>query len=123
MNSVELYDVTLRDGAQGPGISFSVSDKLRIAARLDELGVSYIEGGWPGSNPKDSEFFAEMKTTPLRRAKLAAFGATRRPGVAAADDLQLRQLVDAETPVVTLVGKSWDRQVTDVILRWRRTWP
>jgi 2-isopropylmalate synthase len=113
--SVELYDVTLRDGAQGPGISFSVSDKLRIAAKLDDLGVSYIEGGWPGSNPKDSEFFAEMKTTPLRHAKLAAFGATRRPDVAAADDLQLRQLVDAETPVVTLVGKSWDRQVADVI--------
>ncbi|HEY8740724.1 MAG TPA: citramalate synthase [Candidatus Dormibacteraeota bacterium] len=113
--SVELYDVTLRDGAQGPGISFSVSDKLRIAAKLDELGVTYIEGGWPGSNPKDSDFFAAMKTTPLRHAKLAAFGATRRPGVAVADDLQVRQLVDAETPVVTLVGKSWDRQVADVI--------
>jgi len=112
---IELYDVTLRDGAQGPGISFSVSDKLRIASRLDELGVSYIEGGWPGSNPKDIDFFEEMKTTPLRHAKLAAFGATRRPGVAAGDDLQLRHLVDAETPVVTLVGKSWDRQVKDVI--------
>jgi 2-isopropylmalate synthase len=112
---VELYDVTLRDGAQGPGISFSVSDKLRIAEKLDELGVSYIEGGWPGSNPKDSDFFAEIRTIPLRNAKLAAFGATRRPGVAAADDLQLRQLVDADTPVVTLVGKSWDRQVRDVI--------
>ncbi|MFN2465090.1 MAG: citramalate synthase [Candidatus Dormibacteria bacterium] len=113
--TVELYDVTLRDGAQGPGISFSVSDKLRIATKLDELGVAYIEGGWPGSNPKDSEFFAEMKTTALRHARLTAFGATRRPGVAAADDLQMRQLVDAETPVVTLVGKSWDRQVKDVI--------
>ena len=112
---IELYDVTLRDGAQGPGISFSVSDKLRIAARLDELGVSYIEGGWPGSNPKDIDFFEEMKTTPLRHARLAAFGSTRRPGVAAGDDLQLRHLVEAETPVVTLVGKSWDRQVRDVI--------
>jgi 2-isopropylmalate synthase len=115
MSTVELYDVTLRDGAQGPGISFSVSDKLRIAEKLDELGVTYIEGGWPGSNPKDSDFFTEMKTTKLRHAQLVAFGATRRPGVEPADDLQLRQLVDAETPVVTLVGKSWDRQVRDVI--------
>jgi 2-isopropylmalate synthase len=113
--SLELYDVTLRDGAQGPGISFSVSDKLRIAEKLDDLGVTYIEGGWPGSNPKDIEFFEEMKTTPLRHARLAAFGATRRPGIQPGDDLQLRHLVDAETPVVTLVGKSWDRQVRDVI--------
>ena len=112
---IELYDVTLRDGAQGPGISFSVSDKLRIAEKLDELGVAYIEGGWPGSNPKDIDFFEEMKATPLRHARLAAFGSTRRPGVAAGDDLQLRHLVDADTPVVTLVGKSWDRQVRDVI--------
>ncbi|MEA2683631.1 MAG: 2-isopropylmalate synthase [Chloroflexota bacterium] len=113
--ALELYDVTLRDGAQGPGISFSVSDKLRIAEKLDELGVTYIEGGWPGSNPKDIEFFEEMKGTKLRHARLAAFGATRRPGIAAGDDLQLRHLVEAETPVVTLVGKSWDRQVKDVI--------
>ncbi|MDQ6747630.1 MAG: citramalate synthase, partial [Candidatus Dormibacteraeota bacterium] len=107
--------MTLRDGAQGPGISFSVSDKLRIADKLDELGVSYIEGGWPGSNPKDIDFFEEMKGRPLRHARLAAFGATRRPGGEAGDDLQLRHLVDAQTPVVTLVGKSWDRQVSDVI--------
>ncbi|MGB2941032.1 MAG: citramalate synthase [Candidatus Dormiibacterota bacterium] len=113
--ALELYDVTLRDGAQGPGISFSVSDKLKIAAKLDDLGVTYIEGGWPGSNPKDSEFFDEMKSVRLKHAVLAAFGATRRPGAAAADDLGLRQLIDAETPVVTLVGKSWDRQVEDVI--------
>ncbi|MFN2462874.1 MAG: citramalate synthase [Candidatus Dormibacteria bacterium] len=112
---IELYDVTLRDGAQGPGISFSVSDKLRIVEKLDELGVTYIEGGWPGSNPKDIEFFAEMKGVKLRHARLAAFGSTRRPGVAAGDDIQLRHLVEAETPVVTLVGKSWDRQVRDVI--------
>ncbi|GAC1581135.1 MAG: citramalate synthase [Candidatus Dormibacteria bacterium] len=112
---IELYDVTLRDGAQGPGISFSVSDKLRIAEKLDELGVTYIEGGWPGSNPKDIDFFAEMKQRPLRHARLAAFGSTRRPGGDAGDDLQLRHLVDAQTPVVTLVGKSWDRQVRDVI--------
>ena len=113
--ALELYDVTLRDGAQGPGISFSVSDKLKIAARLDEFGVTYIEGGWPGSNPKDSAFFHEMRSAKLRHATLAAFGATRRPEVKAGDDLGLRQLLDAGTPVVTLVGKSWDRQVKDVI--------
>ncbi|HEV3230631.1 MAG TPA: citramalate synthase [Candidatus Dormibacteraeota bacterium] len=112
---VEIYDVTLRDGAQGPGISFSVSDKLKIAARLDDLGVDYIEGGWPGANPKDSEFFAEMRAVRLEHARLAAFGATRRQGVPAEDDLGLRQLLDAGTPVVTLVGKSSARQVVDVI--------
>jgi 2-isopropylmalate synthase len=112
---LELYDVTLRDGAQGPGISFSVSDKLKIAAKIDDLGVTYIEGGWPGSNPKDSEFFHEMKSIKLKNAVLTAFGSTRRPGIAAADDLGLHQLVDADTPVVCLVGKSWDRQVEDVI--------
>ncbi|MEA2647202.1 MAG: 2-isopropylmalate synthase [Chloroflexota bacterium] len=115
MSGLEVYDVTLRDGAQGPGISFSVSDKLKIAAKLDQLGVGYIEGGWPGSNPKDSEFFHEMQAVKLQNATLAAFGATRRPDVEAGDDLGLRQLLDADTPVVTLVGKSWDRQVKDVI--------
>jgi 2-isopropylmalate synthase len=114
-STLELYDVTLRDGAQGPGISFSVSDKLKIAEKLDDLGVTYIEGGWPGSNPKDSEFFDAMKSVKLRHATLTAFGSTRRPDVKAADDLGLRQLLDAETAVVCLVGKSWDRQVKDVI--------
>ncbi|MHB8507611.1 MAG: citramalate synthase [Candidatus Dormibacteria bacterium] len=115
MSTLEIYDVTLRDGAQGPGISFSVSDKLRIARRLDQLGVAYVEGGWPGSNPKDSEFFAAMREEPLEHARLAAFGATRRPGIRVTDDLQVRQLLDARTPVVTIVGKSWARQVADVI--------
>ena len=113
--SLELYDTTLRDGAQGPGISFSVSDKLKITARLDDLGMTYIEGGWPGSNPKDSEYFDEMRSVQLSRAVLTAFGATRRPGVKAAQDLGLRHLLDARTSVVTLVGKTWDRQVLDVI--------
>ena len=112
---LELYDTTLRDGAQGPGISFSVSDKLKITTRLDDLGMTYVEGGWPGSNPKDSEYFDEMRSVKLNRAVLVAFGATRRPGVKAAQDLGLRQLLDARTPVVTLVGKTWDRQVVDVI--------
>ncbi|MHB8718447.1 MAG: citramalate synthase [Candidatus Dormibacteria bacterium] len=113
--TLELYDTTLRDGAQGVGISFSVSDKLRIADHLDDLGVGVIEGGWPGANPTDTEFFARMRSQRLRRATLAAFGATRRPGVAAADDLQLRALLDSGAPIVTIVAKSWDIQVHEVL--------
>ena len=100
-NRVEIYDTTLRDGSQGLGVSFSVIDKLRIAERLDAFGVHYIEGGWPGSNPKDIEFFEEAKRRTFRNARLAAFGATRRKGVSAADDDQVRTLVAAETPVLT----------------------
>src|SRR5215831_17482673 len=102
---VEIYDTTLRDGTQGLGISFSVVDKLRIAERLDQFGVHYIEGGWPGSNPKDIEFFDEAKRRTFKHARLAAFGATRRKGIGAEDDEQVRTLVAAETPVVTIVGK------------------
>ncbi len=94
--SIEIYDTTLRDGAQGVGINFSVSDKLRIAEHLDTLGVTVIEGGWPGANPTDTEFFAAMQTHPLRTATLAAFGATRRPGMQAQDDLQLRTLLELD---------------------------
>src|SRR5436305_4324062 len=114
-NRVELYDTTLRDGSQGLGSSFSVVDKLRIAERLDEFGVHYIEGGWPGSNPKDIEFFDEAKRRRFKHARLAAFGATRRKGMAAADDDQVRLLVDAETPVVTIVGKSWLLHLKEVL--------
>src|SRR5439155_26217327 len=99
---VEIYDTTLRDGSQGEGINFSVADKLRIAERIDAFGIHYIEGGWPGSNPKDIEFFAQAKRRKLRRARLAAFGATRRKGVAVENDDQVRLLLEAETPVVTL---------------------
>jgi 2-isopropylmalate synthase len=113
--SIEIYDTTLRDGAQGVGINFSVSDKLRIADHLDTLGVTVIEGGWPGANPTDTEFFSAMQHHPLRNATLAAFGATRRPGLAAQDDLQLRTLLDSMAPIITLVGKAWDRQVADVL--------
>ena len=113
--SLEIYDTTLRDGAQGVGINFSVSDKLRIADHLDTLGVTVIEGGWPGANPTDTEFFEAMQTHLLRNATLAAFGATRRPGMMAQDDLQLRTLLDSMAPIVTLVGKAWDRQVADVL--------
>jgi 2-isopropylmalate synthase len=112
---VEIYDTTLRDGSQGLGISFSVLDKLRIAERLDAFGVHYIEGGWPGSNPKDVEFFDEAKRRTFRHAKLAAFGATRRKGVTAKDDDQVRLLIDAETPVVTIVGKTSLLHVREVL--------
>jgi len=115
MNRVEIYDTTLRDGSQGLGISFSVLDKLRIAERLDQFGVHYIEGGWPGSNPKDIEFFDEARRRTFRNARLAAFGATRRKGVTAAADDQVRLLIDAETPVVTIVGKTWLLHVKEVL--------
>jgi 2-isopropylmalate synthase len=103
---LQLYDTTLRDGTQREGLSLSVEDKVKIARALDGLGVSYIEGGWPGSNPKDAEFFRRLRAHPLSHAKLAAFGSTRRAGVRPENDDNLRALVAAETPVVTLVGKS-----------------
>jgi 2-isopropylmalate synthase len=107
-----IYDTTLRDGAQKEGISFSVEDKLRIAQRLDRLGVHLIEGGWPGASPKDREFFAAARDLPLATARLAAFGATRRPGVRPEEDPNLRALLEAGTPVSTLFGKAWDFHVT-----------
>ncbi len=93
---VEIYDTTLRDGSQGEGINFSVKDKLRIAEKLDAFGVHYIEGGWPGSNPKDIEFFAEARRRKFKRARLAAFGSTRRKGVAVESDDQVRLLLEAQ---------------------------
>src|SRR3989304_4940663 len=108
MNShVEIYDTTLRDGAQGQGVSFSTADKLRIAERLDSFGVHYIEGGWPGSNPKDIEFFDEARRRTFRTARIAAFGSTRRKDVRAANDDQVKLLVAADTPAVTIFGKTW----------------
>jgi 2-isopropylmalate synthase len=112
---VTIYDCTLRDGAQGEGISFSLQDKLRIARKLDEIGIHYIEGGWPGSNPKDEAFFLEARHLGLRRARLAAFSSTCRKGVPAAEDSNLRTLLDAETPVCTIFGKSWTLHVTEVL--------
>jgi len=112
---VEIYDTTLRDGSQGEGINFSVADKLRIAERLDTFGIHFIEGGWPGSNPKDIEFFAEAKTKHYKQARLAAFGSTRRKGVSVEEDDQVRLLLEAETPVVTLFGKSWLLHVKEVL--------
>ncbi len=112
---VFLYDTTLRDGTQGEGFQLSGLDKLRIAERLDEFGIDYIEGGWPGSNPKDIEFFREAKKLKLTHAKLAAFGSTRRADVPVDEDPQVRLLLEAETPVVTIFGKSWELQVTEVL--------
>jgi 2-isopropylmalate synthase len=113
---VELYDTTLRDGSQGEGINFSVMDKLRIAEKLDSFGVHYIEGGWPGSNPKDIEFFAEARRKRFKNARLAAFGSTRRKGVPVEKDEQVRLLLDAETPVITIYGKTWLLHVREVLV-------
>lgn len=115
MAQIQLYDTTLRDGAQQEGISFSVSDKLKIARKLDELGIHFIEGGWPGANPKDTEFFARARNLDLKRAVLVAFGSTKHPDSEVTKDANLRALVEANTKVVTIVGKSWDLHVTDVL--------
>jgi 2-isopropylmalate synthase len=112
---VEIYDTTLRDGSQGEGINFSVMDKLRIADKLDAFGIHYIEGGWPGSNPKDVEFFAEARRRKFKHARLAAFGSTRRKGVAVESDDQVRLLIEAHTPVVTIFGKTWLLHVKEVL--------
>jgi 2-isopropylmalate synthase len=113
MKRIQIYDTTLRDGTQAEDIAFTLEDKVRIAERLDDLGVHYIEGGWPGSNPRDEEFFRAVKAVTLRHAKVASFGSTRRAGVKAADDRNLALLVRADTPVVTIVGKTWDLHVRD----------
>ncbi len=115
MNRVELYDTTLRDGSQTEGISYSVFDKVRIARKLDELGIQYIEGGYPGSNPKDKSFFNEFKKHPLKNSKLVAFGATRKAGIAAQADHGLKALVESGVKVATIFGKTWDLHVRDVL--------
>jgi 2-isopropylmalate synthase len=112
---IEIYDTTLRDGTQGEGFSLSLEDKLAIAQKLDELGVDYLEGGFPLSNPKDEAFFREIRTTKLKNAKVAAFGMTRRRGIKAEEDPGMRALLDAQTPVVTLVGKSSEYQAKAVL--------
>src|SRR5688572_22901542 len=113
---VEIYDTTLRDGAQGEGLAYSVEDKIKIALSLDEIGVTFIEGGWPGANPKDIEFFERAKTLTLKNAVLVAFGSTCRANVNAADDAVVRGLLAAETPIVTIFGKAWDFHV-DVAIK------
>lgn len=115
MNRVAIYDTTLRDGSQGEGVSFTVRDKLAVTEKLDDLGVAYVEGGWPGSNPRDAEYFAEMRGRRLRHARLAAFGSTARPGKPPSRDENVKALLAAETPVVTIVAKTWKRQVLDAL--------
>src|SRR5213083_2523834 len=112
---VEVYDTTLRDGSQGEGVNFSVMDKLRIAEKLDAFGVHYIEGGWPGSNPRDIEFFEQAKHKKFKRARLAAFGSTRRKNTLVEKDDQVRLLLEAGTPVVTIYGKTWLLHVKEVL--------
>ncbi|MCQ2576485.1 MAG: citramalate synthase [Treponema sp.] len=115
MKKIEILDSTLRDGAQGEGISYSVQDKIHICQALDELGVAYIEAGNPGSNPKDMEFFQEIKKVPMKNAKLCAFGSTRRKDIKCAEDSNLQSLLAAGTDYVVIFGKSWSFQVTDII--------
>ncbi|MBT3336491.1 MAG: citramalate synthase [Anaerolineae bacterium] len=112
---IQLYDTTLRDGTQSEGISLSVNDKLKITKRLDDFGINYIEGGWPGSNPKDVEYFERVRDLDLKQAKIAAFGSTRRKNSDVESDPNIKALVDAQTPVVTVVGKSSDLHVRDVL--------
>ncbi|MCJ7806905.1 MAG: citramalate synthase, partial [Clostridia bacterium] len=115
MNKIDIYDTTLRDGSQREGVSLSVADKLKIAEKLDEFGISCIEGGWPGSNPKDIEFFRRASKVKLKNARLCAFSSTRRPGIAVVEDQNIRALVEAGTKTVTLFGKSWDFHVHDAL--------
>ncbi len=112
---IDIFDSTLRDGAQGQGISFSLEDKLKIVRVLDDLEVTYIEAGNPGSNPKDMEFFKRLKGERLKNSKIVAFGSTRRPNTEVGEDKNIKNLLLAETSVVTIFGKSWDFQVKEIL--------
>ncbi len=112
---IALYDTTLRDGTQGAGVTLSADDKLRIAERLDEFGMDYIEGGWPGSNPKDMEFFDRARSRAWRHARITAFGSTRRAGIPADRDENLQMLLAAQTPTAAVFGKSWDLHVREAL--------
>src|SRR4029453_11262675 len=115
MRSIQIYDTTLRDGTQGEGISLSLQDKLQITERLHEVGKRFVEGGYPASHPKDAEYFQRARELKLSHGKVCAFGMTRRRGMKAAEDLGIQALVEAHTPVVTIVGKTWDFHVTEVL--------
>mgnify|MGYP003513414414 CR=1 FL=1 len=112
---VQLYDTTLRDGSQMEGISLSVEDKIRITRKLDELGLEWIEGGFPGSNPKDAEYFRRLRNIDLKNAKVSAFGGTRKPNITCETDANIQSLVAAETPGITLVGKASMYQVREIL--------
>lgn len=115
MARIRIYDTTLRDGSQGEGVNFSLQDKLLITRRLDEVGIDFIEGGYPLSNPKDFEYFQEVRKLPLKHARIVAFGMTRRKETAAATDSGMKALVDSQAPIITIVGKTWDLHVRDVL--------
>ena len=115
MTRIDIYDTTLRDGTQGEGVNFTVHDKLLITEKLDDLGVHYVEGGWPGSNPRDAEFFDEVRKLKLSTTRIAAFGSTARPGKLPSADDNVRKLIEAGTPVVTIVAKTWGAQVEDTL--------
>ncbi len=115
MGKIWLYDTTLRDGAQKEGVSFSVVDKLEIVSRLDDLGISFIEGGWPGSNPRDAEFFQKAKALKLKNAEIVVFGSTRRANIRAEEDANLRIMLETGFKYACLVGKTSDLQVTQVL--------
>ncbi len=115
MSSILLYDTTLRDGTQGENISFTAEEKIKIAKRLDDAGMHYIEGGWPGSNPRDKKFFNLAKNTEFKNARLTAFGSTRKPGIDVKEDLNIAALLESNTPTVTIFGKSWDLHVLQVM--------
>ena len=114
-NQILIYDTTLRDGSQAEGVSFTVTAKLRVAEKLDQFGIDYIEGGWPGSNPRDMAFFEQANDLNLKHSKIAAFGSTRRANIAVEEDPQVKLLLEANTPVVTIFGKTWLLHVTDVL--------
>ena len=115
MDPIFLYDTTLRDGTQGENITFSAEEKLNIALRMDDTGIHYIEGGWPGSNPRDVAFFDLAKRVKFTQARLAAFGSTRKPGIRPDEDHNLKALLETETPTVTVFGKSWDLHVEQIM--------
>ena len=115
MKEIKIYDTTLRDGSQGEGISFSVMDKVKIAKKLDDFGIHYIEGGWPGSNPKDMEFFKQAKKLRFKNSEVVAFGSTRRPKISPQDDENLRALIKSGVSSAAIFGKTWDMHVTDVL--------
>ena len=115
MEQIILYDTTLRDGTQGENISFSAKEKIQIAKRLDDFGIHYVEGGWPGSNPRDMEFFDLAQKKKFNTARITAFGSTRKPGIDPSDDPNLQALLKAKTPSVTIFGKTWDLHVQQVM--------
>src|SRR5208283_3703701 len=115
VRKIEIYDTTLRDGTQAEDISLSVEDKLRITEKLDEIGIHYIEGGWPGSNPKDAEYFKKVKKLPLAGSLVVAFGSTHNPKHRPQDDPNLKALVAAKVKVITIFGKTWDFHVKEAL--------